>query len=71
MGDIQKCKGTKCAIKKQCYRYKAREGFKQVWGKPEFKDGKCLMFWKIREELKSDDDRDDTCYNIYNRSFNK
>lgn len=46
------CKGTNCPAKESCYRYTAKPNeFMQSWFmEPPIKDGKCEMYWEIKEQ---------------------
>ena len=51
MADIAKCTGKDCKVKESCYRYTAPSSeYWQSWMKAIVKDGKCDMYWEIKNE---------------------
>lgn len=51
MADITKCSGEGCDLKEKCYRFTAKDGFRQSYfAEPPIKNGECDMFWGDRQE---------------------
>jgi hypothetical protein len=51
MSDITMCKGTGCPAKEDCFRYTApvNEHRQAYFMEPPIKDGKCEMYWGVRQ----------------------
>lgn len=54
MPDITMCKGGKCPLKEDCYRYKAKPSpYRQTYfAKPPYKEDKCEYFSEIWQRWK-------------------
>jgi hypothetical protein len=50
MPDITMCSGNYCPLAQTCYRYKATpsEYRQSYFTKPPIKDGKCDMYWELK-----------------------
>ena len=49
MADITKCRGTNCPLKESCYRFLAKDSFRQSYFiYVPFKYGKCNYYWNIK-----------------------
>lgn len=47
------CKGTKCPMKKDCYRYKAKPSMMQSYFlNPPIENGECKYFMKLTNPKK-------------------
>ncbi len=58
MADITMCKGTKCPLKKECYRFTALEGiYQSYFVTPPYDKVKkeCDCYWNINPKIEIKD----------------
>lgn len=53
MADICKCKGKHCDKKENCFRYIAKDGYRQSYfaETPTDANGKCEYYWAVNENI--------------------
>ncbi len=49
MADITKCRGTNCPLKESCYRFLAKDSFRQSYlVEIHYKNKNCKYYWNIK-----------------------